>query len=102
MRRNFGYGAVGGVYVYSPGKRPFAHAISAQTFFTTRGVQNHFLRYDGPELFGNVRVEARQMPLAPPSDPGETEDACRPDRSGRFAARRDRRQVDAEDVSLCE
>ncbi|HLL54589.1 MAG TPA: BamA/TamA family outer membrane protein [Myxococcaceae bacterium] len=57
--QGWGYGGVGGAYIYSPGYRPYRHAVSAQTFFTTFGIQNHFLRYDGPRLLGPVRVEAR-------------------------------------------
>ncbi len=57
--QGFGYGAVGGMYVYAPGKKPYAHAISAQVFFSNRGVQNHSLRYDGPRLLGPLRVEGR-------------------------------------------
>ncbi|QSQ24615.1 BamA/TamA family outer membrane protein [Pyxidicoccus parkwayensis] len=55
----FGYGAVGGMYLYSPGKAPYAHAIAAQVFFSSRGVQNHYLRYDGPQLIGPLRLEGR-------------------------------------------
>ncbi len=54
-----GYGAVGGAYFYSPGYRPYRYGLALQTFFTTRGIQNHWLRYDGPNLIGNTRVEAR-------------------------------------------
>jgi hypothetical protein len=54
-----GIGAVGGSYVYSPGYRPYRHGIAVQAFFTTLGVQNHWLRYDGPRLLGSARVEAR-------------------------------------------
>ncbi|WIG98512.1 BamA/TamA family outer membrane protein [Myxococcus sp. SDU36] len=57
--QGMGYGAVGGMYLYAPGKQPYAHAISAQTFFSNRGVQNHSLRYDGPKLLGPLRVEGR-------------------------------------------
>ncbi|MFP2928379.1 Omp85 family outer membrane protein [Pyxidicoccus sp. 3LG] len=55
----FGYGGVGGMYVYSPGKTPYAHALGAQVFFSSRGVQNHYLRYDGPQLLGPLRIEGR-------------------------------------------
>src|SRR5688572_12302490 len=48
----FGYGGVGGMYLYAPGKTPYAHALGAQVFFSSRGVQNHYLRYDGPQLIG--------------------------------------------------
>src|SRR5688572_6392154 len=55
----FGYGAVGGAYIYGPGYRPYRHGLALQAFFTTRGVQNHWLRYDGPRLIGSARLEAR-------------------------------------------
>jgi len=55
----FGYGGVGGMYLYAPGKAPYAHALGAQVFFSSRGVQNHYLRYDGPQLLGPMRVEGR-------------------------------------------
>ncbi|MCI0671223.1 MAG: BamA/TamA family outer membrane protein [Myxococcaceae bacterium] len=54
-----GYGAAGGMYIYGPGHRPYRHAISAQLYRSTRGVENHFVRYDGPGLIGPLRVEAR-------------------------------------------
>ncbi len=54
-----GYGAVGGMYVYRPGKTPYAHGLAAQVFFSSRGIQNHYVRYDGPNLLGPLRVEAR-------------------------------------------
>jgi outer membrane protein assembly factor BamA len=50
---------VGGMYLYAPGKAPYAHALGAQVFFSSRGVQNHYLRYDGPQLLGPMRVEGR-------------------------------------------
>jgi len=53
----FGFGAAGGVFFYG-GKKPYAHALSAQVFFTTRGVQSHFLNYDAPGLIGPLRFEA--------------------------------------------
>lgn len=55
----FGFGAVGGGYYYSPGYTPYRHALAAQLFFTTRGVQNHWVRYDGPNLIGGARLEIR-------------------------------------------
>jgi outer membrane protein assembly factor BamA len=55
----FGYGGVGVMYLYAPGKVPYAHAIGAQVFFSTRGVQTHYLRYDGPQLIGPLRLEGR-------------------------------------------
>ncbi len=54
-----GFGLAGGAYIYGPGYRPYRHSIGGQTFFTTRGGQSHFLRYDGPNLLGPVRVEAQ-------------------------------------------
>jgi hypothetical protein len=54
-----GYGAVGGMFVYGKGHTPYQHGFGAQVFFTTRGIQNHYLRYDGPQLLGPLRVEAR-------------------------------------------
>jgi outer membrane protein assembly factor BamA len=55
----FGYGAVGGAYFYSPGYKPYRHGVALQAFFTTGGVQNHWLRYDGPQFFKGARIEAR-------------------------------------------
>lgn len=57
--QGFGYGAAGGTYIYGPGYRPYRHALGAQVFFSSAGVQNHFVRYDGPHLLGPARVEAR-------------------------------------------
>ncbi len=57
--QGFGFGAVGGAYLYKRGYVPYQHALGAQVFFTTTGVQNHWLRYDAPDLFGKVRFEAR-------------------------------------------
>jgi outer membrane protein assembly factor BamA len=54
-----GYGAVGGMYIYGEGHTPYQHGLGAQVFFTNRGIQNHYLRYDGPGLLGPLRVEAR-------------------------------------------
>jgi outer membrane protein assembly factor BamA len=54
-----GYGVVGGMYLYGDGHAPYQHALAAQVFFSTRGIQNHYLRYDGPRLLGPLRVEAR-------------------------------------------
>jgi hypothetical protein len=53
----FGFGAAGGVFFYGD-KKPYAHGLSAQVFFTTRGVQSHFLNYDAPGLLGPIRFEA--------------------------------------------
>ncbi len=53
------YGVVGGMYLYGQGREPYQHGLGAQAFFSTRGVQNHYLRYDGPRLLGPIRVEAR-------------------------------------------
>ena len=55
----FGYGGAGGMYLYAPGKKPYAHALGAQVFFSSRGVQNHYIRYDGPQLIGPLRLEGR-------------------------------------------
>lgn len=57
--QGIGFGAVAGAYFYAPGYRPYRHALGVQSSFTTRGGQNHFLRYDGPDLLGPLRVEAR-------------------------------------------
>ncbi|MBZ4333258.1 outer membrane protein assembly factor [Corallococcus interemptor] len=58
--QGFGYGAVGGMYLYGDGsKTPYAHALSAQVFFSSRGAMNHYLRYDGPQLLGPLRLEGR-------------------------------------------
>ncbi|MBN1208369.1 MAG: BamA/TamA family outer membrane protein [Myxococcaceae bacterium] len=54
-----GYGVVGGMYLYGEGHEPYKHGFGAQVFFTTRGIQNHYLRYDGPGLLGPLRVEVR-------------------------------------------
>ncbi|KFE67242.1 Omp85 family outer membrane protein [Hyalangium minutum] len=54
-----GYGVVGGMYIYGDGRQPYQHGLGAQVFFTSRGVQNHYLRYDGPRLLGPLRVEGR-------------------------------------------
>ncbi|WP_224365439.1 Omp85 family outer membrane protein [Hyalangium versicolor] len=54
-----GYGVVGGMYIYGEGHTPYQHGLAAQVFFTNRGIQNHYIRYDGPQLLGPVRVEAR-------------------------------------------
>ncbi len=54
-----GYGAVGGMYLYGEGHTPYQHGLGAMVYFTNRGVQNHYLRYDGPGLLGPLRVEAR-------------------------------------------
>jgi len=54
-----GFGLAGGAYIYGPGYRPYRHSVGAQTYFTTRGGQSHFIRYDGPDLLGPIRVEAQ-------------------------------------------
>ncbi|HLL02684.1 MAG TPA: BamA/TamA family outer membrane protein [Myxococcaceae bacterium] len=54
-----GYGAVGGMYLYGEGHTPYQHGLGAMVYFTNRGIQNHYLRYDGPGLLGPLRVEAR-------------------------------------------
>jgi outer membrane protein assembly factor BamA len=53
------YGVAGSVYVYGDGRVPYQHAVSAQVLFSNRGMQGHYLRYDGPRLLGPLRVEAR-------------------------------------------
>jgi len=55
----FGYGAVGGIYLSSPGYVPYRYALAAQVFFTTRGVQSHWLRFDAPDLLPRLRLEVR-------------------------------------------
>ncbi|HEY8205919.1 MAG TPA: BamA/TamA family outer membrane protein [Myxococcaceae bacterium] len=55
----FGLGLAGGAYVYGPEYRPYRYSFGAQTFFTTRGGQSHFVRFDGPNLLGPLRVEAQ-------------------------------------------
>ncbi len=57
--QGLGYGLVGGGYLYGEGYAPYRHALGLQVFFTQRGSQSHFLRYDGPRLHGPLRVEAR-------------------------------------------
>lgn len=55
----FGFGAAGGVYFYGNGSSPpYIAALSAQVFFTTGGVQSHFLSLDAPHLFEKFRLEA--------------------------------------------
>ncbi|MHB8872407.1 MAG: Omp85 family outer membrane protein [Myxococcaceae bacterium] len=54
-----GLGAAAGAYFHKKGYVPYRHGVAAQVFFTTKGVQSHFLRYDGPRLLGPLRVEAR-------------------------------------------
>ena len=55
----WGIGLVGGAYLYAPGYDPYRHALAAQVFVTTEGVRNHWVRYDGPSLLGDLRLEAR-------------------------------------------
>ena len=84
-----GYGGVGGMYLYGPGYVPYQHALSAQVFFTRLGIQNHFLRYDGPGLLAGMRVEARleyrSERLAPFLGPGNL---SAPDYTGDLRDRR--------------
>jgi hypothetical protein len=54
-----GYGVVGGMFLYGKGHKPYQHGLGAQVFFTNRGIQNHYIRYDGPQLIGPMRVEVR-------------------------------------------
>jgi outer membrane protein assembly factor BamA len=55
----FTYGGVAGAYIYGPGYVPYRHAVALQVMFTSRGQQNHYLRYDGPKLIGPLRLEMR-------------------------------------------
>jgi outer membrane protein assembly factor BamA len=55
----FTYGGVAGAYLYAPGHSPYQHGIALQAMFTSRGQQNHYLRYDGPQLIGPMRLEFR-------------------------------------------
>jgi hypothetical protein len=55
----WGIGLVGGVYVYAPGYEPYRHALAAQAFITSEGARNHWVRYDGPSLIWNLRLEVR-------------------------------------------
>src|SRR5690606_27819312 len=54
-----GYGGTGGMYVYHPDYYPFRWALSAQAYWTTRSIQNHYIRLDAPQLIGDARIEAR-------------------------------------------
>ncbi|MGI5862891.1 MAG: BamA/TamA family outer membrane protein [Myxococcales bacterium] len=66
----FGLGLAGGAYFYRRGTEPYAHAVAAQVFFTTGGIQSHFLRYDGPEFLGSsLRLEGRLSYRAEKFDP---------------------------------
>ena len=53
------YGGVAGAYFYAPGHAPYQHGLAIQAMFTSRGQQNHYLRYDGPQLIGPMRLEMR-------------------------------------------
>ncbi|HYO53252.1 Omp85 family outer membrane protein [Archangium sp.] len=55
----FTYGGVAGAYLYAPGHNPYRHGIALQAMFTSRGQQSHYLRYDGPQLIGPMRLELR-------------------------------------------
>lgn len=55
----FTYGGVAGAYLYAPGHAPYQHGIALQAMFTSRGQQSHYLRYDGPQLIGPMRLELR-------------------------------------------
>jgi outer membrane protein assembly factor BamA len=55
----FTYGGVAGAYIYAPGHTPYQHGIALQAMFTSRGQQSHYLRYDGPQLIGPMRLELR-------------------------------------------
>ncbi|HCF62630.1 MAG TPA: hypothetical protein DFS52_32160, partial [Myxococcales bacterium] len=66
----FGLGLVGGAYLYRRGVEPYAHAVAAEVFFTTGGIQSHFLRYDGPDFLGSsLRLEGRLSYRAERFDP---------------------------------
>lgn len=85
-----GYGVVGGMYIYGPGYRPYRHGIAVQGFFTSRGVQSHYVRYDGPGLLGrqtrlDARLELRREIIAPFFGPGN---ASAPGSSGDPSDRR--------------
>ncbi|MFL5353069.1 Omp85 family outer membrane protein [Archangium sp.] len=55
----FTYGGVAGAYLYAPGHKPYQHGLALQVMFTSRGQQSHYLRYDGPQLIGPMRLELR-------------------------------------------
>ncbi len=55
----FGYGAVGGAYFYHPDYEPFRYSVAVQAFWTTRQIQNHYLRLDAPDIVKGVRAELR-------------------------------------------
>ncbi len=56
-----GFGAGARAYYFFDGKRtsplfaytPYEHRVFAQTFFSTKGLQFHWLDYDAPALFGS-------------------------------------------------
>ena len=57
---DIGFGAGARAYYYWNGKRtdprfaatPYLHRVFLQAFFTTRGIQFHWLDYDAPRIFG--------------------------------------------------
>lgn len=54
-----GYGAAGGAIIYGKGYFPYKYSLSAQVFFTTHGIQSHFIHIDAPNLIGPVRIESK-------------------------------------------
>lgn len=50
--------AVGSVYLYGDGRVPYQHAVGAQVHFSSRGLQGHYVRYDGPRLLGPLPLGA--------------------------------------------
>lgn len=48
----FGFGANIGFYWRKPGHRPYEYALIAQAYFTTGGLQSHYLRFDAPNFQG--------------------------------------------------
>ncbi len=65
-----GFGAAGAAYFYGMGVEPYAHAITAQIYFTTARVQSHFVHYDAPQFLGSIfrleaQVEFRREKFAP-------------------------------------
>lgn len=70
-----GFGAAGAAYFYGRGIAPYAHAITAQIYFTTARIQSHFVRYDAPRFLGShfrleAQVEFRRERFAPFFGPG--------------------------------
>lgn len=84
-----GFGAAGAAYFYGQGIEPYAHAITAQIYFTTARIQSHFVHYDAPRFLGSIfrleaQVEFRREKFAPFFGPGnEASPGFSPDRDGR-------------------